>query len=233
MNFIVYKTTNLINNKFYVGVHKNNNRNYIGSGKLLKQAIKKYGRENFKRETLKEFSSEQDAYGYEKELVNEEMINNPLCYNLVEGGGNPPTFKGKDHPMYGTTLSTDTKKKISASLSGINHPNYGKHLSSTTREKIKIKNTGKRHSLETRVKQRNAKLGIPSWNKGKNTSHETCLKLSNSHKKRIWCIEGMEFYSSKEAGESLGVPSSTIRHWCSNNTKRSKDDCYSILKEII
>ncbi len=95
--YIVYRTTNLVNSKFYIGVHKETSKTYFGSGKLISFAIKKYGRENFKRETLKEFSNEQDAYAYEKELVNEEMINNPLCYNLVEGGGNPPKLYGKDH----------------------------------------------------------------------------------------------------------------------------------------
>ena len=47
---IVYKTTNLINGKIYVGKYEGNRENYLGSGYILKKAIKKYGRENFKRE---------------------------------------------------------------------------------------------------------------------------------------------------------------------------------------
>ena len=44
---IIYRTTNLINQKFYVGKDTHNNPNYYGSGKRLKLAIKKYGIENF------------------------------------------------------------------------------------------------------------------------------------------------------------------------------------------
>jgi hypothetical protein len=49
---IIYKTTNLINGKIYIGKDKHNNDNYIGSGKILKQAIAKYGRNNFVKEVM-------------------------------------------------------------------------------------------------------------------------------------------------------------------------------------
>lgn len=146
MKYIVYKTTNQINNKFYIGVHKKNGRNYLGSGKLLKQAIKKYGRENFIRETLQEFTIEQDAYDYEKELVNEEMIKNPLCYNLVEGGGHPPTFYNENHyhwnkrgslsHMYGRKCSEEQKEKTRNTLNG-------HYVSEDTIKKIVEKNSKK------------------------------------------------------------------------------------------
>ena len=41
---IIYKTTNLINKKIYVGKDKKENPNYFGSGKILSLAIKKYGK---------------------------------------------------------------------------------------------------------------------------------------------------------------------------------------------
>ena len=57
MNYgYVYKTTNLINNKIYIGQHKWTGHEidpkYLGSGKILKEAIKTYGKENFKCEIL-------------------------------------------------------------------------------------------------------------------------------------------------------------------------------------
>lgn len=84
----VYKTTNKINGKFYIGVHKTDRLDdgYLGSGKWLKHAIKKYGKENFEREILKKFDTIKEAYDYEKELVNPVLIEGGLCYNLNTGG---------------------------------------------------------------------------------------------------------------------------------------------------
>lgn len=58
MTYFLYKTTNLVNKKYYIGVHAGNvlDESYLGSGRLIKYAIKKYGRNNFKREILKTFN---------------------------------------------------------------------------------------------------------------------------------------------------------------------------------
>lgn len=71
MYYLIYKTTCLINGKYYIGKHKTSNRDdsYIGSGKLLQTAIKKYGRENFIREIILECSSEEEMNIAEKILV--------------------------------------------------------------------------------------------------------------------------------------------------------------------
>lgn len=90
MNFIVYKTTNLLNGRFYVGVHKTKDPEkfdgYFGSSVLLKAAIKKYGKENFSRETLVEcFDDQEEAYSIEAMLV-KTVKEDPRSYNLVPGG---------------------------------------------------------------------------------------------------------------------------------------------------
>lgn len=83
-----YKITNNINGHFYYGVHNTNNINdgYMGSGTRLHYAYKKYGIENFSKEILKYFESSDDAFQYESEIVTEDLIFNPDCYNLVKGG---------------------------------------------------------------------------------------------------------------------------------------------------
>jgi group I intron endonuclease len=89
---IIYKTTNLINGKFYVGKDQNNNDRYLGSGLLLKKAIKKYGRENFLKEILEECLIEvldiKEMYWIDK--LN--AVSNG--YNLAEGGKGGNTRKG-------------------------------------------------------------------------------------------------------------------------------------------
>lgn len=111
MNYLIYKTTNLLNNKYYIGCHQTDNLNdgYLGSGKHLKYAIKKYGKNNFKFEIMYSLSSKEEMFELERNIVNEDLINNPLTYNLKIGGsgGNPGivgAFKGKKH-------SDETKEK--------------------------------------------------------------------------------------------------------------------------
>lgn len=85
MPIFLYKTTNLVNGKFYYGIHTGpvveRVRLYLGSGILIKQAIKKYGRENFKREVLETFDDYSSAYAREAEVVTEELVKDPMCYN--------------------------------------------------------------------------------------------------------------------------------------------------------
>ena len=66
--WVVYKTTNLINNKVYVGVHSDytGKYDYLGGGKALKSAIKKYGKENFSHSIIKLFGTANEAFEYEK-----------------------------------------------------------------------------------------------------------------------------------------------------------------------
>ena len=84
MIYSVYKITNTYNDKFYIGCHKTEDLNdsYMGSGLLIKLAIKKYGEDSFKKETLFVFSTPQEMFQKEKELI--EALNPP--YNIHEGG---------------------------------------------------------------------------------------------------------------------------------------------------
>ena len=87
MQYTVYKTVNSINGKFYIGVHKTENPDddYLGSGKLIKRAVAKYGEQSFQKEVLAVFETPNDAFELEKKLV-AEVLGTPLCYNLKNGG---------------------------------------------------------------------------------------------------------------------------------------------------
>jgi hypothetical protein len=85
MFHIIYKTTNIINGKFYIGKHKTKDLNdgYVGSGKLLKRAINKYGIDNFHTEILHICRDEKHMNLLEKILV---VPDPEINYNLCEGG---------------------------------------------------------------------------------------------------------------------------------------------------
>ena len=88
MIYTIYQITNIVNNKIYIGVHKTNNPNdnYMGSGRAIRNAIKKHGKENFKKEILFVFENKEDAYKKEQELVNSVFISTNKTYNGKLGG---------------------------------------------------------------------------------------------------------------------------------------------------
>jgi hypothetical protein len=84
----VYKITCKVNGKEYIGVHRTNNIDdgYMGSGKMIKWAILKYGVENFQKDILHVFPTYKEALLKEKEIVTVEYANRADTYNLREGG---------------------------------------------------------------------------------------------------------------------------------------------------
>lgn len=103
MKYIVYKTTNLINNYIYIGVHKTATPydfdHYLGNGVYdnisssyqkaktkFQQAVKEFGPNNFRRETLAVYSTAMEAYSVEELLVNEEFLSRSDVYNMILGG---------------------------------------------------------------------------------------------------------------------------------------------------
>lgn len=114
--YIVYKTTNKVNNKIYVGVHRTRidvedtylgcgtYRGYIPNKRGFPAAVKKYGQENFIRETLFTFPDGEcgkiDAYKKEAEIVNRDFIKDPNTYNICLGGKVPSSIHERAVAQY-------------------------------------------------------------------------------------------------------------------------------------
>lgn len=180
----IYKTTNLINNKIYVGQHTacKFDNSYFGSGKILKKAISKYGIDNFKCELLEECESlyqlnEKEIY-WIKEL---NCLNPNIGYNIANGG-HKLSMSGIHNPMYGKTNnhSNLTKFKISAALKEYYKKNSGywkdKHHSKETKLKMSISRKGLKYI------RHNEKYQV--WNKGKSMPEEHKLLLSIKHRNK-------------------------------------------------
>jgi len=100
----LYKTTNLKNNRFYIGVHETEDVGfgteswkdpYIGSGVAIEKAIKKYGRDSFLVEIIAYFDDKKEAYLAEADIVTKEFLKclGKRTYNRTPGGTLPPTTK--------------------------------------------------------------------------------------------------------------------------------------------
>ena len=179
MYFTIYQITNKINGKIYIGKHQTKNPNdaYYGSGKAITASIKKYGKENFKKEILFVFETETEMNQKEKELITEEFVLRDDTYNLGVGGEGGPHFKGKKHDpevikKYVSKrkeyeLTPDGRKSIQESNKDriisddarikMSKNKKGKILSEETKVKIAASITGKKHSEETKQKMREAK----------------------------------------------------------------------------
>lgn len=186
---IIYKITNKINNKIYIGQDSNNNPNYYGSGIYIKKAIKKYGKNNFIKEILQECKTVDELNKAEIYWIDKlNSTDDKIGYNLTGGG------MGQ-----GKMLEQTRKKIIKKRKNQIMLPH-----SEETKRKISLSNNGKRMSKESRKKMSISKIGIKLSEKhkknislgniGRIVTLETRNKISNSQKGRtfedIFGIEG-------------------------------------------
>jgi hypothetical protein len=113
----IYKTTNQINTKYYIGMHSTDDLNdgYIGSGTLLWHSIKYHGKENFKMDILEFLPNRKSLIQREKELVNENLLNEPMCMNLRYGGtGGEIRFTDEIKTKIGKTNSVKQKGNLNS-----------------------------------------------------------------------------------------------------------------------
>lgn len=148
----IYLTTNLINNKKYIGQHKSEffDLNYKGSGKILRQAFLKDGFNNFKCEILKDCKSKAELDYYEAYFIDKfDCVNSSEYYNLKPGGSGK-SVKGL---IYIRNIKTGKCKKVTENdlqnyLDSGDYVIGGPIPSKEIVAKRAQRNTGKRRSSE-------------------------------------------------------------------------------------
>ena len=187
--FYIYRITNLINGKTYIGQHKYKklDDSYMGSGVYLAKAKKKYGIENFKKEILySRIQYKETADDMERFAIAKERAIGKAEYNIADGGQGGAT-----------PLSEETKRKISKALKG-------KKMSEESRRKMSESRRGMKcspRSEEWRRKQSESHKG----KKHNPHSEETKRKISESHKGKHLSEETKRKLSEAKKGRHLSL----------------------------
>lgn len=205
--YTVYKVTNKMNGKFYIGTHKTKNLddNYMGSGKYLNHAINKYGLKNFEKEILYVFDTPEQMYAKEIEIVDADFLAEENTYNLRVGGmggfdyineiGLNGTNAGvqrrkellANDPIWAVKFNAARNKGLAKQKTTVSSEEWtrrGKKANETMLQRYgKHSFTGKTHTKEAK-----AKIGAANaiHQKGKkNSQYGTCWIHNNRVSKKI------------------------------------------------
>ena len=159
----IYKITNLVNGKVYIGKEQKYDPEYFGSGLIIRRSINKYGIKNFKKEIIEECSSVDNLNEREQHWISKCNSMAPNGYNISKGGNGGDIFtthpdkeklralfkiihKGERNGMYGKTHTAKSKRLISrhkkGQRKGIATWNKGKEMSDKFKEERSEKYSG-------------------------------------------------------------------------------------------
>ena len=204
----IYKTTNLINNRVYIGKHLGRfDSNYFGSGKIIKNAINKYGKSKFKLNIIIYSDNEYKLNELEKFYIAKyrKLFGRTLLYNISDGGGGCTGYK-HSKKIRNILKQRQTGKKCPW-LCGDKNPAKRPEV----KEKNRLAHLGKKHSLKTKKK-------MSQSHKGKKRSIRTaehCKNLSISLIGRKAWSKGL----NKEIDIRLSTCGNRINH-----TARAKNE---------
>ena len=216
MNYYIYLIVNKVNFKTYVGQRKSNKKwyedPYMGSGKHLRSAQKKYGIENFEKFLIQYCSTKEETDAAEKFWIAEYRSRGKAQYNIADGGHggcgkrSEETKRKLSEVNKGKKLSEEHKRKLSEARKGKPSGHLGKKHSEETKRKIvatRRLNGSYKVSEETKRK-------ISEAQKGKPKSEETRKKMSEAQKGR----KISEEHKRKMSEAHKGKPSPTKgKHW--------------------
>lgn len=177
----IYKTTCLITGKFYIGMHSTDNLEdgYLGSGKILRYSVSKHGKDNHLKEIIEFTASREELKIREAEIVNRDLLEQPLNMNLIyggEGGGFYPE-KNKTNGFHAAGGRAANKVRLKYHLSKLkNDQEYKRKFSEAISKTLKNKylngyvhpTRGMKRTAESRKRMSEAGSGE------KNSHYGTC-----------------------------------------------------------
>lgn len=240
----IYLTTNLINNKKYIGRKTSEIfvSNYFGSGKHLKRAVNKYGENNFKVELLKECFSIDDLIQSETYYITiHDAVNSDDYYNHSYGGYNEGFIPGEQNiaktercrrlnseKHKGKKMSDEFCKKQSELHRGKPSGMLGKHHSEQTKQIISQHSRNRKHTREQIEKIKNHHKGCKMMNNG-TVQKWVCKNDIEKHIENGWkfgaCFKRNRDYSNNFRSESFTAKG---RKWV-----HKYDDCDTLLRKYV
>lgn len=225
-HFYTYRVTKIDTGEFYLGKRcctkkLIENDYYLGSGLIIKQYVRKYGRDAFTKEIIGIYQSLDELNSAEAELITDEVLTDPLCLNIVRGGsGGQRSF------------SMETRKKISEALKG--RKKSPEHAAKCGRANI-----GRKHSDETRAKKSASMRGRNPWDyqtdetrrkisealKGRKLTKNVRQKMSSSkigklpNNAKPITFRGVVYPSRHHASVATGIPYTTLGRLLSKEFK--------------
>jgi len=195
----IYKTTNLLNGKYYYGMHSTDNLKdgYMGSGIRISYSLNKYGRENHKQVIIEFCDSREELKKREKEIVNLNEISKENCMNLMVGGegGFISDEQQKNRSLIANKV-LNNKLKNDKEFKKKWLKNLKEGLQKAIEEgrvntwKDNYSWVGKKHSEETKKKMsEKAKERVGE----KNSQYGTCWITKNGENKKIKKEELLEY----------------------------------------
>lgn len=207
----IYKTTNLINNRIYIGKHRSKNGafddNYFGSGTHIKNAIKFYGKSNFTVEPIEWCNSLEEMNLRETFWIEQLNSRDPeIGYNLKSGGDGGWDFRdwsgenngmygvhryGSDNPAFGRKHTDDEKEKMRCAIKargghhGKNNPMFGKKHSSSSKEKMSDALRKREVTDETRMRMSASRTGRKHTEATKKKMSENNAMHNPDYRKKV------------------------------------------------
>lgn len=240
----VYKHTNKVNGKVYIGQTSMNPERRWKRGEGYSpcihfyNAIQKYGWDNFEHEILFSGLTLEEANKIEEEMISQyDSMNPDKGYNLRSGGNNSKfseeskqkmrenhaDFSNGKHPMYGKHHSKESIERMRNSREykrGKEHPRWGYKCSEETKRKISEAKTGEPSAWKGKKHSPEAKEKMSKAHKGKKLSEEHKKNVSKSCSIPVKCIEtGIVYYGAREAERQTGIKATHITRCCKGKQK--------------
>jgi len=219
----IYKTTNTINGKIYVGQSQrpiNESKRYFGSGKLLIFAIKKYGKNNFKKEiidTATNIETLNDKERYWIKKLNSQNKN--IGYNIDGGGNDGKSILGEKNPA----CREDVKIKMRKPKSKEGKKNIQKAQRERDRTGTKNSFFGKKHTDKNKKKMvKNRLKNNGCYHPKGNRTAKTFLFVSPSGEEFFIFNEAKKFAESKNISFKLLRKYKGEKYKLSPNAPKSK-----------